>query len=137
MWAKIGVDVKLNSQNKGNHFKKMLGGDSDMYLFGWASATTLDAFSFVKDIFHSKDGSYGNWNPGGYSNARIDELTPIIAVETDEKKRNEMIYEAFEISKKEIAQIPLHTQTVVWAARDSVKAVMTPINVLWLKWVKM
>lgn len=137
MWAKIGVDVKLTAQTKGTHFKKMLGGNSDLFMFGWASATTLDAFSFIKDIFHTPDGSYGNWNPGGYSNARIDELTGIIAVETDETKRNEYIYEAFAIAKKEISHLPLHAQTVVWAARDNVNVVMTPINVLWLKWVKM
>ena len=137
MWAKIGVDAKVTAQTKSKHFKKMLAGNSDMFMFGWASATTLDAFSFVKDIFHTPDGSYGNWNPGGYSNARIDELTPIIAVETDEAKRNEYIYEAFAAAKEEISHLPLHAQTVVWAARDNVEAVMTPINVLWLKWVKM
>jgi len=137
MWAKIGVDVKLTTQTKGNHFKKMLAGNSDMFMFGWASATTLDAFSFIKDIFHTPTESYGNWNPGGYSNARIDELTPIIAVETDEQRRNELIYEAFSISKEEISHLPLHAQTVVWGTKDNVEAVMTPINVLWLKWVKM
>jgi peptide/nickel transport system substrate-binding protein len=137
MWAKIGVDVRLNAQTRANHFRKMLGGDSDMFMFGWASATTLDAFSYVKDIFHTPDGSYGSWNPGGYSNPRVDELMPLIAVETDEAKRNEMIYEVFSTTKEEISHLPLHEQTVVWAARDNVEAVLTPINTLWLKWVKM
>jgi len=136
MWAKIGVNAKLTAQTKANHFKKMLGGNSDIFMFGWASATTLDAYSFVKDIFHTPGDSFGNWNPGGYSNARIDELGSMIAVETEETKRNELLYEAFQISKEEISHIPLHTQTVVWASRDNVEAVMTPINVLFLKWVK-
>ncbi|MCG8542994.1 MAG: ABC transporter substrate-binding protein [Alphaproteobacteria bacterium] len=137
MWAKIGVKAKLTAQTKSNHFKKMLGGNSDIFMFGWASATTLDAFSFLKDIFHTPDGSYGNWNPGGYSNPKIDKLTNVIAVETDETKRNALLHEAFEINKKDISHIPLHTQTVVWAARQNVSAVMTPINILFLKWVKM
>ncbi len=136
MWAKIGIDAVLTAQTRANHFKKMLGGDSDIFMFGWASATTLDAYSFVKDIFHTPDDSFGNWNPGGYSNARIDELSSMIAVETDEAKRNEMLYEAFSISKEEISHIPLHTQTVVWAARDNIEVTMTPINVLFLKWVR-
>jgi peptide/nickel transport system substrate-binding protein len=136
MLARIGIDAKLLAQNKNNHFKKMLGGNSDMFFFGWAAATTLDAHGYLKDIMHTPDGSRGTWNPGGYSNPRVDELEKLVAIEVDDKKRNELIYEAFKIHKEDIAHLPLHTQTLVWAVRKGVDVVLTPINVLWLRWVK-
>ena len=41
----------------------------------------------------------GQFNLGSYSNPKLDELTDRIASETDEKKRNAMIAEAFKIHR--------------------------------------
>lgn len=136
MFAKVGVKISLTAQTKAKHFKKMLSKQSDLFMFGWASSTTLDAHSFLQNIMHTPSGSKGNWNPGGYSNAEVDKLEGLVAKETDRDKRRQLIYDAFSIHKKEIGHIPLHTQTLVWAVRDGIDVIQPPNNVLWLRWVR-
>lgn len=136
MLAKVGVKISLTAQTKAKHFKKMLSKQSDMFVFGWASSTTLDAHSFLQNIMHTPGDNKGNWNPGGYSNAEVDKLEGLVAKETDRTKRRALISEAFSIHKKEIGHIPLHTQTLVWAVRDEIDVIQPPNNVLWLRWVR-
>ncbi len=136
MWAKVGVKISLTAQTKAKHFKKMLSKQSDMFVFGWASSTTLDAHSFLQNIMHTPGNNKGNWNPGGYSNAQVDKLEGLVAKETDRAKRRALISEAFSIHKKEIGHVPLHTQTLVWAVRDGIDVIQPPNNVLWLRWVR-
>lgn len=136
MLAKVGVKISLTAQTKSKHFKKMLSKQSDMFVFGWASSTTLDAHSFLQNIMHTPGNNKGNWNPGGYSNAKVDKLEGMVAKETDRDKRRALITEAFSIHKKEIGHIPIHTQTLVWAVRDGVDVIQPPNNVLWLRWVR-
>jgi peptide/nickel transport system substrate-binding protein len=52
---------------------------------------------------------------GLYSNPRLDELTLKVQSETDEKKRNDMIREAFKIHQDDVGHIPLHQQALAWA----------------------
>ena len=107
MLAKVGVKISLTAQSKSKHFKKMLSKKSDMFVFGWASSTTLDAHSFLQNIMHTPGNNKGNWNPGGYSNAELDKLEGLVAKETNRDKRRALITEAFSIHKKEIGQITL------------------------------
>ena len=96
----------------------------------------LDGFSVLSAMLHSPspDGAYGTWNPGGYSNPKVDELVKKIAVELDETKRVEMMKEAFAIAEEEVAWLPLHQQPMSWATRDNVDVVQMPDDLLrlWL-----
>jgi peptide/nickel transport system substrate-binding protein len=71
----------------------------------------------------SKEAGTGLFNVGGYSNKRVDELTRMIQVETDQKRRMAEIFEAIKIHKDEFGHIPLRQQTVVWAAHDNIDLV--------------
>ena len=44
MWARIGVDAKLQTQTIGKMVEKALGGRSDIFMFGWATEPMLDAY---------------------------------------------------------------------------------------------
>ncbi|MBJ3778800.1 ABC transporter substrate-binding protein [Acuticoccus mangrovi] len=135
MLARVGIEAKLTAQTRANHFPKVQAGESDFWMLGWAASTTVDAHNFLNSIMVTPDGVKGAYNPGNYSNARVDELEPLIAQETDPKKRADMIYEAFKIHKEEIGHLPLHTQTNVWAVRDGIEVVQPANGVLPLMYV--
>ena len=50
----------------------------------------------------------------------FDELLGLIAVETDPAKRQDEIIAASKIAHDEVATIPLHQQTFVWASKTSI-----------------
>ena len=64
----------------------------------------------------------GQFNLGAYSNPKLDELTMKIQSETDQKKRNEMIREAFKIHQDDVGHIPLHQQALAWAREQEGRA---------------
>lgn len=136
MLNQVGIRVKLNAQTKALHFDKMLSGNSDFYLFGWAGIPTIDAYNFLSTVMHSPKGNLGTWNPKGYSNARVDELTTLVQSENDPAKRQQYISEALRIHKEEVGHIPVHTQALAWALRDGVTLAQTADDVLRLRYVR-
>jgi peptide/nickel transport system substrate-binding protein len=138
MLARIGVKVNLNAQTRAKYFAKILGPgyNTSFYMLGW-TPTTYDAQNTFFNIMASRgSGSQGLFNIGGYSNARFDELTKMALVETDKTKRQAMIDEAHKIHKEEFGHIPLHQQTVVWAARSNVDLVQLADNFFPLRYVR-
>ena len=124
MWARIGVKVNLLTQTKGRHFKKMLQpGNSSIFMFGWASLPVMDVSSLFTSVISTRSGKLGGWNPGGYSNKRVDELISLVGQEYDKDKRQAYISEALSIHKAEIGHIPLHQQTLAWGVRDGVNVI--------------
>ena len=65
---------------------------------------------------------------GAYSNPKVDELTDMVASETDDKKRNEMIAEAMKIHQDDIGHIPLHQQALNWASKKNIELLQWPDN---------
>jgi peptide/nickel transport system substrate-binding protein len=128
MWARLGVRARLTAQTKGKHFEKVLGGGSDIYMVGWATLPMLDSYSVLSALLHTKGDRMGAWNPGGYSNARIDELTDAVAVELDQAKRTAMMTEALVLAKDDVAIISLHQQPLAWGVRDGVNLTVTADN---------
>jgi len=136
MFAKVGVRVNLRAQTKARYFQEILGGSPDLFVFGWASADTLDAQSYLKDILHTRGGAKGSFNIGRYSNPRIDALEPLASRESDPAKRRDLIRQAFQLHKDDIAHIPLHSQQVIWAARSNIEALQIPLDAIWLRFVR-
>jgi peptide/nickel transport system substrate-binding protein len=139
MLARIGVKVNLNAQTRAKYFAKILGPGytTSFYMLGWTPAT-YDAQNTFFNIMGSRGtGSQGLFNVGGYSNPRFDELTKMILVEGDQAKRQKMIDEAHKIHKEDFGHIPLHQQTVVWAARSNVELVQLADNFFPLRLVRM
>ncbi|MDX1466552.1 MAG: ABC transporter substrate-binding protein [Halomonas sp.] len=128
MWARIGVETRVNARNASNHWQTALNGGSDVWMFGWATLPMLDSFSILSQVLTSPHDKYGAWNPGGYENAEVDTLVEKIAVAQDEQERLSMIAEAFAITKAEVPLIPLHQQPLIWATNDNIQLPQTPDN---------
>jgi peptide/nickel transport system substrate-binding protein len=140
MLARVGIKIVPNFQTRQKYFAEILGPgyNTSFYLLGW-TPSTYDAHNMMFNIISSRGGqgsSQGLFNVGGYSNPRVDELTKQVQVETDAKKRQGMITEAMKIHKEEFGHIPLHQQTVVWAARKNVELVQLADNFFPLRFVK-
>lgn len=128
MWARVGVKAALNAQTKSKHFEKVLAGGSDIYMVGWATLPMLDSYSVLSALLHSKSDKLGAWNPGGYSNPKIDELTDQVAVELDPAKRTAMMTEALGLARDDVAIMSLHQQPLAWGVRDGVNLKVTADN---------
>jgi peptide/nickel transport system substrate-binding protein len=115
MLAKIGVKVKLDAIPKAQHFPKIQKRVTDFYMLGWG-VSTLDSHYVFSYLIESK----GSWNGTGYKNARVDEITKLIASETDIPKRTALIDEAWTIVKSEMPYVPIHHQVLAWGMSDNV-----------------
>ena len=117
MLAKIGVQVNLEAIPKSQHFPKIQNRVSDFYMLGWG-VPTLDShyvFSYLLD-------AEGSWNAVGYNNDKVNEITKMIASETDADKRTGMIDEAWSEVRKDMPYIPIHHQVIAWGMSDKVDA---------------
>lgn len=123
MLAKVGVKVDLLAQPKAQYFAKVLQPkwDTSFYLLGWTPGS-FDSWNIMFNILgtYDKDSGRGKFNLTGYSNKDLDDLTDKVLSETDATKRNAMIKEAYEMSIKDVAYIPLHQQGLAWGKKKSV-----------------
>jgi len=132
--ARVGIRVDLNAQPKSKYFAKVSpqnGNDTSFYLLGWTPGT-IDSHNVLFNLLASfdTDKNTGQFNYGRYSNARVDELTEMVQVETDREKRQAMIDEAFRIVQEEYGYMPLHQQPLSWGIREGVEVAQRPDNVL-------
>jgi peptide/nickel transport system substrate-binding protein len=133
--ARVGVKVNLMVETKNTYFPKILRRDTSFYMLGW-TPSTVDAHNVLSSIIATPtDKGQGQFNLGWYSNAKVDELTLKIQSETDDKKRTEMIREAFKIHQDEVGHIPLYQQALAWAFRSNVSLVQLPDNSMYFKWI--
>ena len=137
MFARVGVKISLSTRTKARYLQEILSGRADLFLLGWAASESLSAESFLRHLMHSPGLLMGNFNPGSYSNPRVDELAGLTAREADPQKRRELIFEAFRIHKKEIGHIPLVTLNLVCAARRDVEFTPVAIDGLWFRYIRM
>jgi len=134
--SRIGVKINLEAETKGTYFPKILRRDTSFYMLGW-TPSTVDAHNVLYPILSTPgEGGRGQFNLGSYSNARVDQLTDLVASETDDKKRNEMIREALKIHQDDVGHLPLHQQALNWAARKNIEMVQWPDNGMPWKYVK-
>jgi peptide/nickel transport system substrate-binding protein len=140
MLARIGVKVDLLAQPKAQFFARVLkpgGFKTSFYLLGWTPAT-MDSHNVLHDILgcrdDPKDATRGEADLGGYCNKDLDALTDKILVETDTAKRDQMIKQAYEISIKDYAYIPLHQQALSWGVSKKVKLTQRADNQVLLYW---
>ncbi|MCA1952835.1 MAG: ABC transporter substrate-binding protein [Hyphomicrobiales bacterium] len=138
MLARIGVKVNLNAQPKAQYFAKVLkagGYKTSFYLLGWTPGT-FDSHNVLHDIHGCRaEGSpRGESNLGGYCNKEVDALTDRILVEADPAKRDALIKQAFEITTKEFAYVPLHQQALSWGVNLNVTLSQRADNSVLLYW---
>ncbi|MGZ5099073.1 MAG: ABC transporter substrate-binding protein [Usitatibacter sp.] len=137
MWAKVGLDVKVNALPRAQFFPKVLKLDMTALLYGWGSDSP-DAIFTLKPVLGSRDAATGSGtnNLGNYRHEELDRLIAAAGTEMDQGKRQEMINRALAIVQDEVLVIPLHRQVIPWLSRAGVSVVHRPNNALYLPWVK-
>ncbi|WP_281824952.1 ABC transporter substrate-binding protein [Jannaschia rubra] len=138
MLSQVGLQPVLETMPVANYWPALRADDHDMYLLGW-SPGTFDAEHPLRFLAATPDEAQklGSWNFGGYSDARVDELLPLIQSEIDEPARQAMIDEVVRIMAEDTAYVPLYVEPLVWGLRDGVKVVQRPDNFLNLRWIRM
>ncbi|MBM3523397.1 MAG: ABC transporter substrate-binding protein [Alphaproteobacteria bacterium] len=130
MLSRIGIRAKLRTAPF-SQYVRLVSPPYEMSLayIGW-SASTYDTHNTLLNLLATRaPGSpRGVFNIGGYSNARVDQLTDQIRTELDATKRNAMIREALQIVRDEVATIPIFQQVIVWGAKDNVELVQRADN---------
>jgi peptide/nickel transport system substrate-binding protein len=133
--ARIGVKINLAAETKGTYFPKVLRRDTSFYMLGW-TPTTYDAHNALAALTKCVDdkGS-GQFNLGAYCNPELDKLTNAIQGETDKKKRDDLIRQAFKIHADDIGHLPLHQQSLAWGVSKKVSLVQLADNSMPFKWM--
>ena len=121
MLAKVNVLLQVNLMPKAQFFQKLEKLESHFYLLGWGGAET-DAQPTMNPLMHSKNDALakGEDNYGQFSNAELDRLIDLAAVEADSVKRLEYVGSALKIHSGQVHHLPLHRQVLVWAMRSNV-----------------
>jgi peptide/nickel transport system substrate-binding protein len=133
--ARINVKVNLQTETKVSYFPKILRRDTSFYLLGWTPSTN-DAHDAMYNLMASPtDKGQGQFNLGSYSNPKFDELALKVQSETDPKKRDQYIREAFKIHHDDIGHLPLHQQALAWGFSNKVNLVQLPDNRMFFKWI--
>jgi len=137
MWAKVGLDVKVEAIPRAQFFPRALKLDVSAFLFGWGGDAS-DAIFTLKPVLNSRDEKtgLGTNNVGDYRFPELDRLIRMIGFEMDANRRQAMINRALAIVQEEVLVIPLHRQVIPWASRSNVSAVHRQNNWLTLQWVK-
>jgi peptide/nickel transport system substrate-binding protein len=140
MLARVGIKINLQAVPRAAFFAKINSPiyNTPFYLLGWTPGTG-DAHNVLIDLMHTRkpdgSGGRGQFNNGGYSNARVDALTDLVLVEGDMAKRDAMILEAFTILHEEVGYIPLHQQALAWGVAKNVELAQRADNQPLFYWV--
>lgn len=136
MLAQIGVTAELDAMPVRNYWPELREDNYDMYLLGW-SPGTFDAEHPVRFLVTTpnEEKKLGSWNFGGFSNARVDELLPVIQSELDQGKRQAMLDEVAQIIHDEQVYVPLYVQPLVWGTGSNIALTQRPDDFFILRWV--
>lgn len=121
MWARIGLKPKLDIGPRSVQTPKFTSGKTDVYSIGWATEPMLDSYSILLQIMHSKTGTAGVFNWGGWSYPELDALVDQAGNELDREKRLDLQMQALQMVKDEVLMIPLHQQPMAWATGADVE----------------
>ncbi|TFL18326.1 ABC transporter substrate-binding protein [Jannaschia formosa] len=137
MLAQVGLEPLLETMPVANYWPVLRENDHDMFLLGW-SPGTFDAEHPIRFLLATPDEEalLGSWNFGGYSNARIDELLPMVQSEIDDTKRQAMLDEIAQIQLDDVAYVPLYVQPLIWGVKEGIEVVQRPDNFLVLRWIE-
>ena len=127
MLGQIGIKVTLASRPITQHSPLIQNSETDFYLLGWGVPTFDSAYTF-NDLIHTKEGHYGAYNPGGYSNPEVDAKIESLATEVDVEKRNATIAEIWATVQEDRVLLPIHNQVLAYAMKNNLTLAVHPEN---------
>ncbi|EAS42776.1 ABC transporter substrate-binding protein [Photobacterium profundum] len=123
MLSKIGIKVDLKTLPKAQYWPEFDLCSADMMMIGWHSDTEDSAnLSEFLTMTRNEDTGRGQYNCGHYSNAEVDKLVEGSNVETDPKKRAQMLQTVEATLYNDAAYVPLHWQSEAWGVKSNVHA---------------
>ena len=130
MWAKAGLDVRVETMPKTQYFQKAEKLGMDAFMVGWGGANQ-DALITLKAVMHSRNAQgAGDGNYGNFRNDALDREIDAAETEMDMAKRQQHIDRATAIVRDEVLVIPLHRQVIPWVSRAGVKVIHRANNTL-------
>lgn len=127
MLGQIGIKASLASRPIAQHSPIILNSETDFYLLGWGVPTFDSAYIF-NDLIHSKEGNYGAYNVGLYTNPEVDAKIKSLGTETDLDKRNATIAEIWATVQEDRVLLPIHNQVLAYAMKSNVNLAVHPEN---------
>ena len=117
MWTRIGVRTTVEAQTWSIFVGRAGRAEYSAHLIGWGS--NPDASHPLRNIIGtvSAQRGWGASNRGRYSNAEVDALIEQSLGELDDAQREQLMIRAQRIAAEDVAIIPLHIQTNIWAMR--------------------
>jgi peptide/nickel transport system substrate-binding protein len=117
MWTRAGVRTAVEAQTWSTFVGRAARQEFSAFLIGWGS--NPDGSHPLRNIIatYSRERGWGASNRGRYSNPEVDGLLERSMSEMDGEKREQMVIEAMRLAMEDVAVIPLHIQTNVWAMR--------------------
>lgn len=127
MLGQIGIDVTLASRPVAQHSPLILNNETDFYLLGWGVPTFDSAYIF-NDLVHTKDGNYGTYNIGLYSNPELDEKIQSLGTMTDLEARDAVVAEIWDQVQEDRVFLTIHVQALAYAMKDGLTLAVHPEN---------
>lgn len=115
--GKVGIEVRLKSNEWGVFFSDIKQGDFDLYSLTAVGVTDPDWYRYV---FHSDSFPPDGANRPRYHQARVDELLDLGRRATNREARRMVYREVQEITSQDIPLLPLWYQHTVAVTRNNV-----------------
>lgn len=121
MWTRIGVRTAVEAQTWSTFVGRASRQEYSAFLIGWGS--NPDGSHPLRNIIatYSREKGWGASNRGRYSNPEVDGLLERSMSEMDGEKREQMVIAAMRTAMEDVAVVPLHIQTNIWATRRGIQ----------------
>ncbi len=119
MWAQIGVNVELVSQEWNTFLNTRKDGDYQIARNGWLGDYN-DPISFL-DMWVTKEGNKGGNNDAQWSNREYDKLISEIKSTSDPEERMSKMHQAEDLIFDEWMLCPLYYYTDIYMVKENVE----------------
>jgi len=117
MWTRIGVRTAVEAQPWTTFIGRAGRQEFSAFLVGWGSNPEGSHPLRNLSATWSRERGWGASNRGRYSNPELDAMIEKALVELDDEKREKILQDAQRLAMEDVAIIPLHWQTNIWAMR--------------------
>ena len=117
MWTRIGVRTAVEAQPWSTFIGRAGRQEFSAFLIGWGSNPEGSHPLRNLSATWSRERGWGASNRGRYSNPELDRMIELALTELDDAKRERILQDAQRLAMEDVAIIPLHIQTNIWAMR--------------------
>jgi peptide/nickel transport system substrate-binding protein len=121
MWTRVGVRTAVEAQPWTTFVARAGRQEFSAFLIGWGSSP--EGSHPLRNLVATwdRERGWGASNRGRYSNPEIDRLIETALAELDDAKREKILQDAQRRAFEDVAIVPLHIQTNIWAMRRGVQ----------------